>query len=178
MAHFGDCGVHCANPYCRQKDFLPTACDACGEVFCSEHFKYDAHDCPKGRADKDKRVIVCPICTKGVSLPPGEDPNRVWETHAASGDCHPPPPPKPKCPVSGCKEKLTSISSITCGTCGQKVCMKHRFEDSHDCRPQRSKAALKSAGGQAGTGNPFSLIGFGRRDEMNGTKQQRPQYVK
>lgn len=140
MAHFGDCGTHCADPYCMQKDFLPVTCDACGKSYCGSHFKYEAHSCPKGRADKDKRVIVCPICTEAVPLPAGEDANAIWEAHAASGKCHAPPPPKPKCPVSGCKSKLTAINSVTCGSCGQKVCMTHRFEDSHECRPQRSSA--------------------------------------
>lgn len=136
MTHFGDCGSHCADPYCLQKDFLPFQCDACGKSYCSTHFRYEAHCCPKGRADKDKRVIVCPICTESLPLPAGDDANAVWEVHAASGKCHSPPPPKPRCPVSGCKEKLTTINSIQCGSCSQLVCMKHRFEDLHECRPQ------------------------------------------
>merc|ERR1712187_325229 len=153
-----------------------TECDDCGETFCSECFKYDAHDCRKGRADKDKRVIVCPICQQGVPLPAGEDANAIWEAHAASGKCHPPPPPKPKCPVSGCKEKLSSINSVTCGTCNQKVCMKHRFEDSHDCKAHRSK---KSVPGGISTGNSLikefcSSFGSEKLGDMNVTKQQRP----
>merc|ERR1719183_3124836 len=148
MAHFGDCGTHCADPYCNQKDFLPIVCDACGETFCSDHFKYEAHSCPKGRSDKDKRVIVCPICTEAIPIRPEEDADAVWELHAASGKCHPPPPPKPRCPVSGCKEKLTAINSVTCGTCRQTVCMKHRFEDAHDCRPRRSNTRQKTATAQ------------------------------
>jgi hypothetical protein len=88
-------------------------------------------------------VIVCPICTEGIPFAAGEDANAVWERHAASGKCHPPPPPKPKCPVSGCKEKLTAINSVNCNTCGQKVCMKHRFEDSHVCVPPRTNATSR-----------------------------------
>jgi len=123
-----------------QRDFLPLTCDACCKSFCSTHFRYEAHSCSKVAADKDKRVIVCPICTDAIPLPAGKDANAIWEAHAASGKCHPPPPPKPRCPVAGCKEKLTAINSITCGSCGQTVCMKHRFEDSHECRPQRANA--------------------------------------
>merc|ERR1719401_1731082 len=145
MAHFSDKGIHCADPYCRQRDFLPFACDACGQTFCSEHYKYDAHACSKGRAEKDKRVIVCPLCAKAVPLPHGEDENAVWERHATSGECCPPPVPvaKPRCPVKGCKEKLTAINSFTCGTCNQKVCMTHRFEDAHDCRPSAASAGAR-----------------------------------
>jgi hypothetical protein len=143
MAHFVDCGVHCADPYCKQKDFLPHTCDACGETYCSDHFKYEAHNCPKGRSAKDKRVIVCPICMEGIPIKAGEDADAVLELHVSSGKCHEPPPPKPRCPVLGCKEKLTAINSLTCGTCGQTVCMKHRFEDAHDCQPHRFHRAHK-----------------------------------
>eukprot|EP00913_Durusdinium_trenchii_P008468 g7953.t1 len=53
MAHFSDCGKHCSDPYCKQKDMLPFECDACGKTFCAQHFKYDAHQCPHGNTTKD-----------------------------------------------------------------------------------------------------------------------------
>merc|ERR1712232_377022 len=93
---------------------------------------------------KDKRVIICPLCTKALPHPAGEDANVIWEQHASSAECRPATAnsaassggvAKPKCPVKGCKEKLTSINKFKCPTCSQCVCMKHRFEDQHDCRP-------------------------------------------
>mmetsp|Transcript_42909 Transcript_42909/g.96885 ORF Transcript_42909/g.96885 Transcript_42909/m.96885 type:complete len:176 (+) Transcript_42909:91-618(+) len=140
MAHFSDCGSQCSDLYCRQRDFLPLQCEGCGKDYCSLHFKFEAHGCAQGKAARsarDRRVIVCPLCSAAVPLPAGEDENAVWERHAASGSCRPAAAPaaKPRCPVQGCKEKLTSINSYTCGDCGMKVCMKHRFSDLHPCRP-------------------------------------------
>merc|ERR1712232_149934 len=115
----------------------------CDKIFCKDHFAYQSHNCPGAKA-KDKRVIVCPLCSKAVPHPVGEDANLIWEQHASSGDCRPASigtaapsggPAKPKCPVKGCKEKLTCINQFKCPTCNQCVCMKHRFEDLHDCCP-------------------------------------------
>ena len=139
MANFSDCGKHCSHAYCNQQDLLPFECDACGKAYCSQHFSYAAHDCPKGRAATDRRVIVCPLCSAPVPLAHGEDENEVWERHATSGNCIPKEAAKPnRCPAKGCKEKLTFSNSCNCGTCGMKVCLKHCFEDQHDCRPRPS----------------------------------------
>eukprot|EP00931_Biecheleriopsis_adriatica_P074974 TRINITY_DN4893_c0_g1_i1.p1 TRINITY_DN4893_c0_g1~~TRINITY_DN4893_c0_g1_i1.p1 ORF type:complete len:205 (-),score=30.18 TRINITY_DN4893_c0_g1_i1:57-602(-) len=136
MAHFSDCGKRCEHPYCGQQDMLPFQCDACGKTYCSHHLGYEAHSCPKGHASKDRRVIVCPLCTTALPHPAGEDENAIWERHMASGNCKPREPAKSnRCPVKGCKEKLTFSNSCSCGTCGIKVCLKHRFEDQHECKP-------------------------------------------
>mmetsp|Transcript_41351 Transcript_41351/g.103868 ORF Transcript_41351/g.103868 Transcript_41351/m.103868 type:complete len:168 (+) Transcript_41351:68-571(+) len=153
MAHFSDCGAHCSDPYCRQKDLLPMKCDGCAKVFCSAHFKYEEHNCPKGLASRDKRVIVCPLCSQAVPLPAGEDENAVWEAHAASGHCRPPqaaPAAKPRCPVPGCKEKLTMLNTFDCKRCRKTVCMKHRFEDTHQCQEAARGCREESRGGPAG----------------------------
>eukprot|EP00747_Dinoflagellata_sp_TGD_P161999 gnl/TRDRNA2_/TRDRNA2_179124_c0_seq1.p1 gnl/TRDRNA2_/TRDRNA2_179124_c0~~gnl/TRDRNA2_/TRDRNA2_179124_c0_seq1.p1 ORF type:complete len:176 (-),score=28.16 gnl/TRDRNA2_/TRDRNA2_179124_c0_seq1:200-727(-) len=136
MAHFSDRVTTCSDPYCRQCDFLPVTCDACEQIFCSEHLSYTSHACT-GVAKKDRRVIICPLCSKSVTHPAGEDENDVFQRHVDSGACQPvcgKMPEKPRCPVKGCKERLTSINSCTCSTCKQRVCLKHRFEDAHDCR--------------------------------------------
>lgn len=31
--------------FCHLPDFLPLKCDACGEVFCKDHIRYDDHSC-------------------------------------------------------------------------------------------------------------------------------------
>jgi len=177
MAHFSDKGRHCSDPYCRQMDFLPMTCDGCGEVFCSEHFKYEAHSCPKGRATTDKRVIVCPLCSQAVPLPYGEDENVVWERHASSGECRPicGVVAKPRCPVPGCKEKLTTLNTYSCGTCHKKVCLKHRFEDLHECKPaaQSSQRSATSGSGRSGRDAASSL-----RSLREGFLQQASQQVR
>mmetsp|Transcript_99637 Transcript_99637/g.277446 ORF Transcript_99637/g.277446 Transcript_99637/m.277446 type:complete len:256 (-) Transcript_99637:217-984(-) len=135
MAVLSDQGAHCAVASCRQRDFLPFTCDQCGRVFCLEHFRYEAHSCPKA-AGKDNCVLVCPLCQKGVRLRPGEDPNATWERHVAV-DCEAPegraPQKKERCPVQGCRQQLTAINSFSCQKCYRKVCLKHRFEDEHGC---------------------------------------------
>lgn len=136
MALMSDKGVHCSDPYCRQCDFLPFTCDGCGKIFCKDHFRCEEHNCPAAKA-KDRRVVVCALCGKAVPHGHGEEANAVLERHIESGDCRPTTAAsasKPRCPARGCKEKLTSINSFQCGPCGQRVCMKHRFEDQHDCK--------------------------------------------
>eukprot|EP00405_Crypthecodinium_cohnii_P020303 CAMPEP_0206472978 /NCGR_PEP_ID=MMETSP0324_2-20121206/32563_1 /ASSEMBLY_ACC=CAM_ASM_000836 /TAXON_ID=2866 /ORGANISM="Crypthecodinium cohnii, Strain Seligo" /LENGTH=189 /DNA_ID=CAMNT_0053947763 /DNA_START=82 /DNA_END=651 /DNA_ORIENTATION=+ len=158
MAHFSDRGHHCSDPYCNQQDLLPTTCDACHKVFCAQHFKYEAHSCPVGRHASDKRVIICPLCQKPLPWKQGEDENALCEAHFMSGECHPqavgagqaPKPAVKRCPVAGCKEKLTTLNTVSCGRCRQNVCLKHRYEDSHNCTPPGAAAALSrmaSAGG-------------------------------
>lgn len=54
---------------------------------------------------------------------------------------------KPRCPVGGCKEKLTTINSYTCRECGVTVCLKHRLAADHKC-VGRAAAAASSAHGR------------------------------
>lgn len=51
---------------------------------------------------------------------------------------------KPKCPVPNCKEKLNSVNTYSCKTCGTSVCLKHRFPNDHDCA-SRSGTILTSS---------------------------------
>ena len=51
---------------------------------------------------------------------------------------------KLKCPVPGCKEKLTSISTYTCKNCSSDVCLKHRFPSDHDCATRKGSQPLLS----------------------------------
>mmetsp|Transcript_144545 Transcript_144545/g.204487 ORF Transcript_144545/g.204487 Transcript_144545/m.204487 type:complete len:159 (-) Transcript_144545:367-843(-) len=136
MANFSDCGKHCSDPYCKQQDLLPFDCDACGKAYCAQHIKYEAHQCSKGRSDKDRRVIMCPLCDMAIPCFANSDEQMLLEGHVASGACVPAvKSAKPRCPVKGCKEKLTFSNSCQCGSCGLKVCLKHRFEDQHECLP-------------------------------------------
>ena len=140
---FVDVGKHCAVQHCRQQDFLPFTCDACQLVFCREHRTYDEHHCtnkPVGNT-----VFTCPMCSRGVSIRPGEDPNLTFERHLQEGQCQ--TQTKPKCPVPKCKTRMTDVNSLVCGWCQGRFCTAHRFEDAHNCpskpRPQVNSHAIQ-----------------------------------
>ncbi|CAE8627956.1 unnamed protein product [Polarella glacialis] len=138
MAVLSDQGSHCALAECRQLDFLPFRCECCGSSYCLDHFRCEAHRCPKA-AGRDNRVLVCPFCQKAVALLAGQDPNLTWQEHA-EGICpcpggRPAARPKDRCPAPGCREILTPSGSLQCSRCRRRVCLKHRFEDTHDCVP-------------------------------------------
>jgi len=143
MADFTDVGKHCSDPYCNQCDFLPFTCDCCKKVFCLDHFRYKDHNC-SAAANKDQRVAVCPLCKQSFALV-GADINEenvssLWEGHLSSCTGS---KTKPRCAANSCKEKLTDLNTYACPQCRSKVCMKHRYEDDHQCKER--KAALRSS---------------------------------
>ncbi|CAL5219611.1 g1481 [Coccomyxa viridis] len=109
-------------------------------------------------AGKDSTTLVCPLCAKAVKLIPGQDPNAAFEAHT-SKDCDPSNYArvhrKLKCPVPGCKEKLTSINTYSCRSCSTDVCLKHRFPSDHACD------ARKVSQQQPPTSIMRSLLGMG-----------------
>lgn len=54
-------GRQCSDPHCSLVDFLPFKCHHCAQSFCGEHFKVEAHSCP--RYDESKHNRVAPSCT-------------------------------------------------------------------------------------------------------------------
>lgn len=141
MADFTDLGQHCSDPYCNQCDFLPFQCDCCNKVFCLDHFQYKDHNCLKAE-NKDQRAAVCPICKKSFALignASDENVSLIWERHISSGCTG--RSQKPKCPAPGCREKLTELNTFDCTKCRQKVCLKHRFEDEHQCKERQHQAS-------------------------------------
>lgn len=52
-------------------------------------------------------MIVCPLCDTSIPWAPGADEQLLFEQHMTSGNCIPKPAQKPRCPVKGCREKLT-----------------------------------------------------------------------
>ena len=66
------------------------------------------------------------------------DPSNYQKVHA-----------KKRCPVPGCREKLTAVSSFTCKDCATVVCLKHRLGSDHACSAQRQQRA-DSAGAAEG----------------------------
>ena len=55
---------------------------------------------------------------------------------------------KKRCPVEGCREKLTTISSYTCKDCGATVCLRHRLGSDHACAGARPVAGAAASAGR------------------------------
>lgn len=100
--------------------------------------------------------MVCPLCGGSVKHVPGESIHVTFDRHARQS-CDPSRHPArvPRCPVPGCKEKLSSVNAYQCKTCRAKVCLKHRFADKHFCG-DRTKLR---GGGVAATGGAASTAG-------------------
>lgn len=131
MAILSDHGAHCTIAACNQKDFLPFTCDCCSQIFCKEHFRHADHDC-KQASGRDSRVLMCVVCEQPVKMVPGEDPNVTLDRHMHES-CTGRAIKKPKCPVVGCKQTLTFSNKVQCGRCRLTTCLKHRFEEDHQC---------------------------------------------
>jgi predicted nucleic acid binding AN1-type Zn finger protein len=84
----------------------------------------------------------------------------MFERHISSSECDPANyarvMKKKKCPVQGCREKLTTINTYTCKSCKQAVCLKHRLENDHKC-PGKSGAAV----GVPAAAAPACMLGIG-----------------
>lgn len=133
-------GRHCAHSSCQQLDFLPFKCRKCAKVYCLEH-----RNCPCTEGSQET-VLVCPLCAKAVVCPPGEDPELVFDRHTRT-ECDPSNYDrvhrKPRCPVAGCKEKLTTTNTYTCRDCAVTVCLKHRLPSDHKC-PGKAATAVQN----------------------------------
>lgn len=125
-------GSNCAFPGCGQLDFLPFHCKACDEYFCLEH--RSSHRC--ATASGESTCVICPLCACSVKYVEGENINVTFERHTQT-TCDPSKytrtAKKSRCPVPGCKEKLTSVNTYKCKDCGTSVCLKHRFPADHAC---------------------------------------------
>mmetsp|Transcript_13168 Transcript_13168/g.24297 ORF Transcript_13168/g.24297 Transcript_13168/m.24297 type:complete len:243 (+) Transcript_13168:61-789(+) len=125
---------HCSVASCMQLDFLPFKCDACGKVYCQQHFAYGNHDCPAAERSS-VQVLICPMCGESVRMSPSEDPNVTWDRHFHSACSRVLPAKKTskKCPVVGCKETLGPSNRVECGNCSLTFCLKHRLPEDHQC---------------------------------------------
>lgn len=131
-------GRQCQHSECQQLDFLPFQCQGCKRTFCLDHRKAESHSCPSSQGtDLDVVVIVCPLCGSGIRTSSSEDPNITFEKHTHSGECDPENyqkvHKKKKCPVPGCRQRLTTINVFCCKDCHVEVCLKHRLASDHSC---------------------------------------------
>lgn len=94
--------------------------------------------------------VVCPLCGLSVKHVEGESIHVTFDRHAR-GSCDPSkhPEKKKRCPVRGCKEKLSVVNAFECKRCRVEVCLKHRHADAHFCG-DRSRLRDGGAGAAAG----------------------------
>jgi len=127
---FPEIGHHCDFASCKQLDFLPFKCDACGGTFCVDHRIYYSHDCP----EKQEKVIPeCPLCHQIIPIGKNENVNAKVDQHITAG-C-----PKienrnsirHKCSKRGCNGD--ELFPVVCKLCHKNFCLKHRFPDDHLC---------------------------------------------
>ncbi|NWR26779.1 ZFN2B protein, partial [Tachuris rubrigastra] len=127
-------------------DFLPLKCDACAQIFCTDHIAYAQHDCTSAYK-KDVQVPVCPLCNTPVPVRRGEMPDVVVGEHI-DRDCKSDPAQRKrkiftnKCLKPGCKQK--EMMKVICDQCHKNYCLKHRHPLDHDC---------------SGAGRPLSKAG-------------------
>ncbi|XP_064020961.1 AN1-type zinc finger protein 2B isoform X2 [Pogoniulus pusillus] len=146
---FPDLGAHCSWPACQRLDFLPLKCDACEQIFCTDHVAYAQHNCTSAYK-KDVQVPVCPLCNTPVPVRRGEMPDVVVGEHI-DRDCRSDPAQRKrkiftnKCMKSGCKQK--EMMKVICDQCHKNYCLKHRHPLDHDC---------------SGAGHPLSRAGAWR----------------
>jgi predicted nucleic acid binding AN1-type Zn finger protein len=149
---FPGLGQQCSFDECRQLDFLPVKCDLCKKIFCSEHYKYESHNCPTAY-QKNVQVPICPLCNAPVPGRADELPDIRVGRHIDS-DCssdravtHRKKVYANRCTLKGCKQK--EMIPVVCDRCGQNYCLKHRHPQDHTCPNINSKpmgpAALAAA---------------------------------
>ena len=119
LPHLGD---QCAQRECNLLDFLPVKCDGCKKKFCSDHWKYEGHDCASPRL-KDVQVPVCPLCDKPVPSKPGAVPDEAVSRHLDK-DCQSERKRNPRCSKVKCKTR--ELIKLDCGQCQLNFCLKHR----------------------------------------------------
>ena len=130
---------------------MPFKCEFCNSIHCADHRRPEDHKCSSGNRDAidDNYVIVCPLCQGALSLKGkaklGITPAHVWSEHVETGECQLKQNQRYQkemaggraaiCQSKGCKTKLTDIKYFKCPQCAMDLCMAHRFDDLHDCKP-------------------------------------------
>ncbi|XP_050773123.1 AN1-type zinc finger protein 2B isoform X1 [Gopherus flavomarginatus] len=132
---FPDLGAHCSEPTCKCLDFLPLKCDACEQIFCTNHITYTQHQCTSAYK-KDVQVPVCPLCSIPIPVQKGQMPDVVVGQHI-DRHCKSDPAQRKrkiftnKCLKPGCKQR--EMMKVICDQCHGDFCLKHRHPLDHDC---------------------------------------------
>lgn len=136
-------GAHCEFEYCRQLDFLPFKCLSCRSTFCLDHRTETAHQCAHaGEWARNRQRNT----TDQASTTAG---GRTLKPNVYTGQ---------QCSHPKCKTLIHTLNStgVHCQTCNRDYCLKHRFEEEHDCKTlaplgARPRSSLPSAQAQAKT---------------------------
>ncbi|KAF9013247.1 hypothetical protein BDQ17DRAFT_1296767 [Cyathus striatus] len=130
-------GKKCSHPSCHLVDYLPFKCQHCTQLYCQEHFKVEAHQCPEYDESKHDRVAPnCPLCNTPVAVRPNQDPNVRMEEHFTK-ECSvmtgrsTKANASPRCARAKCGKIL--FSPIRCTQCRAQFCPSHRFPADHSC---------------------------------------------
>ncbi|XP_017460786.1 PREDICTED: AN1-type zinc finger protein 2A-like, partial [Rhagoletis zephyria] len=109
---FPDLGEHCSLKECRQLDFLPIKCSSCKQIFCSNHFRFEAHHCPVASEEEQKSSAtsqdpVCPLCNRPVPIKAGESADYKVSEHIDKNCASEEREKvfKNRCSVGGCKRR-------------------------------------------------------------------------
>lgn len=112
-------GENCDLEYCHELDFLPFVCQSCAKTFCLAHRSELAHKCEKeGAWAERKRLaqLAHPSIGAGKVLR-----DKISQKPCAGPDC-----------------KTIIGTSLTpgahCQTCNRDYCLKHRFQEEHNCK--------------------------------------------
>jgi len=157
-------GKHCSEKTCRQLDFLPMKCDACSEIFCTDHLQYDDHRC-NSSYKKNIQVPVCPLCNQPIPVPRGTVPDLAVSEHIEN-NCQVRSKKavfSNRCNKTKCKKK--ELVPILCDSCKLNFCLTHRHPTDHDCQgPQTTSraaaAATARAGQSVGSSGQSKISGF------------------
>ncbi|CAI5470232.1 unnamed protein product [Closterium sp. Yama58-4] len=124
-------------------DFLPFKCDACHQPFCLDHRSYGAHECPDVHI-KDVTVAVCPKCSSSFRTSRFEDAERALARHMGGSDCQAASAERrTKCPVRGCRQRLTTSNRAKCRSCAEDHCLQHRLASDHHCAHRATSSATR-----------------------------------
>ncbi|CAI7861923.1 unnamed protein product [Closterium sp. NIES-54] len=113
------------------------------QPFCLDHRSYGAHACPDVHV-KDVTVAVCPKCSSSFRTSRFEDAERALARHVGGSDCQAASAGRrTKCPVRGCRQRLTTSNRAKCRSCAEDHCLQHRLASDHHCAHLAASSAAK-----------------------------------
>lgn len=122
-------GKHCADPTCRQRDYLPVKCKYCSVIYCADHYSIESHKCPEYYKQM-KQVYSCPLCNKVLPVNHNltlEENFGIHEATECTGKFE--VKKEEKCANKRCGAKLYEYNTYKCKGCSKKVCLKHRIQE-------------------------------------------------
>lgn len=145
---FDHVGAHCSLPDCRRQDFLPFKCSKCSQIYCTEHYKFEDHNCIS-IGQNDYICTFCDLCNVTLKHEKNENKENVLQNHykvcpIVISDKPLEKKRKEYCPNSHCQIVFGPSNFIICKICNQKVCISHRSSDQHPCKPSSSTSSSTS----------------------------------